>query len=285
MKAVAAVVGAVLCGLFILGGAGYWYLSHRAKPVVQQVEIPDITVTFPEGWRTEEMALRLKKSGVVPTAGAYLAAVQDHAAAAVLPAAIRLPAGTPLTGFLFPDTYRFQPATPPAAVVAKQLATFVSRTKDLALTYDDVVLASIVEREAKFDADRAGIAGVYANRLARGMALEADPTVQTAKLAALQPQCETADGIDVAACADIDWWPTVLRGDLQGYKADANTYVHAGLPPQPICNPGLASLEAAANPAKHAYYYFMTDADGHAHFAATLAEHNANVARYRSPAT
>jgi UPF0755 protein len=271
-----------LLGLGIVGAVGYWYFRHSFRaPEIQPITILDQKITFPEGWRTEEMALRLKEKGVLTSAGAYLSVSQSTATAPELRTAFQIPADAALTGFLFPDTYRFLLGADAAVVVQKQVATFQNRTADLKLTYQTVILASIVEREAKFDDDRPLIAGVYANRLKKGMALEADPTVQIAKLAVQQPSCLTSAGIDSQACQSIDWWPTVLRSDLQGIKSPFSTYLNTGLPPQPICNPGLASLEAAASPATSDYYYFFSDQEGHAHFAKTLAEHNANVAKYR----
>ncbi len=276
-KALILLVVLVVGGILALAGAYTWYRAHRSPVVHELPPVTEYTVTFPEGWRTEEMALRLKESGVLATAASYLTAaagpVQTLAARG-----ITVLTGSNLTGFLFPDTYRFLPDTDPDTVVAKQVATFLTRTDGLMLTYDDVILASIVEREAKFDDDRAAIAGVYANRLKIGMGLQADPTVQYA-LANTVDDCTAA--IDTAACAGKAWWRELTRADINDTVSPYNTYKQAGLPPTPICNPGLASLKAAAEPAAHGYYYFVTDKDGHAHFAATLAEHNRNVATYR----
>ena len=281
MKALWIGFGSICLGLLLLVGAGYWYVRHRQVSIPSAIIIPEQTVTFPEGWRSEEMAVRLKQKGLVASEGSYLTLLQSAATAPELRSAFAIPADAPLTGFLFPDTYRFLATTDAQTVIQKQTATFQSRTASLSLTYDDVILASIVEREAKFDDDRPLIAGVYANRLKQGMALEADPTVQVAKFASEHATCSTAAGIDSTDCQSVDWWPTVLRADLQGIKSPFNTYLNPGLPPQPICNPGLASLEAAVSPAAHAYYYFVSDTEGHAHFATTLAQHNANVAKYR----
>jgi UPF0755 protein len=283
MKKLFWLVLALVCfGLGIVGVAGYWYFQHYLNTsVVQTIVIPDQKITFPEGWRTEEMAQRLQEKGVLASAGAYLSVTQSAVTAPELRVAYKIPANAPLTGFLFPDTYLFLLSTDATDVVQKQIASFQSRTADLKLTYDTIILASIVEREAKFDGDRSQIAGVYSNRLKIGMALQADPTVQIAKFATQNLDCLTAAGIDSQACQNIDWWPTVLRSDLQGIKSPYNTYLNPGLPPQPICNPGLASLEAASAPAEHDYLYFVSDKEGHAHFAKTLAEHNANVAKYR----
>ena len=127
---------------------------------------------------------------------------------------------------------------------------------------DLVILASIVEKEALLDEERPTIAGVFANRLRRGMKLDADPTVIYAvKLRG-------------------DWDGNLRKGDLS-YDSPYNTYVRAGLPPGPICSPGLASLLAAAAPAEVPYFYFVSRNDGSHVFASTLREHNRNVDRWQ----
>ncbi len=279
MKVVLLVLAAIGVGALLCLGGAWYYLKQRqvSTPVVEPV--PEVAVTFPEGWRSEEMALRLVEKGILRRPSEYLQAADI--ASSEIRETYGLPAGASLAGLLFPDTYRFELATPASVVIEKQLAAFMARTAEIRLTYDTIILASIVEREARFDEDRAPIAGVYTNRLTAGMPLQADPTVQFAKAASLGADCLTSTGIDAPGCAGFDWWPTVLRADLQGIESPFNTYRVTGLPPEPICNPGLASLVAAATPADHDYVYFVTDKDGHAHFAKTLAEHNANVAKYR----
>ena len=135
-----------------------------------------------------------------------------------------------------------------------------------------ITLASIVEREAKMPSERATIASVYLNRLAKDMPLQADPTVQYA--------VATRDG---QAAARYDYWRNLSPDDLSIASA-YNTYAHPGLPPGPICNPGEASIRAVLQPAQTDYLYFVADTDGSGThlFAKTLDEHNANVARLRT---
>ncbi len=121
-----------------------------------------------------------------------------------------------------------------------------------------MTLASIVEKEAQLDEERPVIAGVYRNRLDRGIGLYADPTV----IFALK-QLGTWDG-------------DIRRRDLE-LDSPYNTYRYPGLPPGPICSPGLASLLAAATPADVPYIYFVSRNDGTHVFAETLREHNRNV--------
>lgn len=135
--------------------------------------------------------------------------------------------------------------------------------------YQAVTLASIVEREAVIPDERPLIASVFLNRLRKGMYLNADPTVQYAL--GYQKQGHT-------------WWKRPLLLEDLDVDSPYNTYRHPGLPPGPICNPGLDSLKAVANPAHTDYYYFVANdvaGDGSHVFAKTLEEHQANIKKYR----
>jgi UPF0755 protein len=128
-----------------------------------------------------------------------------------------------------------------------------------------VTIASLVERETAVDTDRPLVASVFLNRLAKNMPLQTDPSV--------------IYGLELAG----KWRGTIYASDLTR-NTPYNTYLHAGLPPGPVANPGMPSLRAAMDPAKTNYLYFVaagTDAQGHALFAETLDEHNRNVAAYR----
>ena len=132
-----------------------------------------------------------------------------------------------------------------------------------------VTLASIVEREAAIPAEQPIIASVYLNRLRVNMPLQADPTVQFAVASA-----------NLAEALGYGYWKHELsRGDLQ-FQSPYNTYVYRGMPPGPICSPGLAALEAIANPASTEYLFFVAKGDGSHVFAKTDTEHAANVERY-----
>lgn len=257
--------------------AGSYTLTKEASSL-ENIEpllrgaVAEQSITLPEGLRIAEIARRLAAAGIVSADALLAAAVYDPTHQS-LPVSTTLKTGTLLEGFLFPDTYRFHRSTPALAVVDRLLETYRERTAALKPTYDQLILASIVEREAKFDEDRSLIAGVYTNRLRLGMALQADPTVQYAQANAL---CTEA----FDRCHLEDWWSPPAPADLLSLDSPYNTYRVTGLPPGPISNPGLASIEAAVHPAVHQFFYFVTDAEGHAHFAQTLAEHNANVARY-----
>lgn len=179
------------------------------------------------------------------------------------------PDATSLEGFLFPDTYRLTPGTPPSRVAATMVQNFRDKFGDKIAFISTglsvnatVTLASIVETEARLPAERPVIASVYMNRVARNMPLQADPTVIYAmKLAG-------------------EWDGNIQREDLR-MESPYNTYAQRGLPPGPIASPGLASLEASANPARTDYLYFVSRNDGSHVFSRNLAEHNRNVQEYQ----
>jgi len=181
-------------------------------------------------------------------------------------------AATNLEGFLFPDTYRFPRGASPAAIADALVARFRAvweRAVTAKRAADDrrpprevVILASLVEKEARADEERPLVAAVYANRLRRGMGLYADPTI--------------IYGLKLAG----EWDGNIRRRDLEA-DSPWNTYRRAGLPPGPICSPGEASLAAAAAPADVDYLYFVSRNDGTHVFSGTLAEHNRNVDRWQ----
>lgn len=174
-----------------------------------------------------------------------------------------------LEGFLFPDTYKLTPGTPPARIAAVMVQNFRQKFGDqLAFistglsVHETVTLASIVETEARLPAERPIIASVYLNRIRKKMRLQADPTV--------------IYGLKLSG----RWDGNIRKGDLQ-LDSPYNTYRNAGLPPGPIASPGLASLKAAANPAKTSFLYFVSRNDGSHVFSGSLAEHNRHVQEYQ----
>ncbi len=181
------------------------------------------------------------------------------------------PMATDLEGYLYPDTYHFSRGTSPAEIVATMLRTFRQRFSEVEpllrgpkrrTVREIVTLASIVEKEAQVGDERARIAGVYANRLRIGMGLYADPTV-------------------IYAFKRMgDWDGNLRKSDLK-IDSPYNTYVYPGLPPGPICSPGVASLIAAADPAESKELYFVSRNDGTHVFAENLRDHNRNVNRWQ----
>jgi UPF0755 protein len=174
-----------------------------------------------------------------------------------------------LEGYLFPDTYKFDPGTSAATIVKAMVANFRKHWGSELATittglnpHQTVTLASIVETEARLPQERPVVASVYMNRVRRRMLLGADPTVIYAmKLAGR-------------------WNGNIRKADLQ-MASPYNTYRTPGLPPGPIANPGLASLRAAAAPATTPYLYFVARNDGSHVFATSNEEHNRNVEKYQ----
>lgn len=240
-----------------------------ATEVIQHLIRGDVVthpVTLVEGLTLDDTAAALSNAGFGETSE-FLRLMRSPARIDDLD-----PDATSLEGYLFPDTYRFARGTAPAEIVDTLVKTFRQRFEDeiqpllgenvSASVHDVVTLASIVEKEAALDSERAVIAGVYRNRLDRGIALYADPTI----IYALQLAGR--------------WNGNLTRQDLQ-IDSPYNTYLHAGLPPGPICSPGLASLRAAAAPADVPYLYFVSRNDGSHVFSSSLREHNRNVARWQ----
>lgn len=174
-----------------------------------------------------------------------------------------------LEGYLFPDTYKFDPGTPVPTIVKAMVANFRRHWgEEMAFIttglspHQTVTLASIVETEAQLPQERPIVASVYVNRVRRRMLLGADPTVIYAmKLAGR-------------------WNGNIRRADLQ-MDSPYNTYRKPGLPPGPIANPGLASLRAAAAPSTTPYLYFVARNDGSHVFATSNEEHNRNVEQWQ----
>lgn len=236
----------------------------------------ELVIRLTEGWRREQMAAEIDTLTDVPFSGAEFVALTEPGAL-VLPEVTfssELPPGATLEGFLFPDTYRLPRDATAADLVTRMLTTFDERVtaqmradaivSGLSL-YDVVTLASIVEREAVVPDERPTIASVYLNRLSIGMRLEADPTVQYA----MGYQPDTGQ-----------WWNLGLtQDDYTTVQSPYNTYLNEGLPPGPIANPGLDSIEAVIYPVQTNYFFFRAACDGSgAHiFATTFEEHVANA--------
>lgn len=179
------------------------------------------------------------------------------------------PQAESLEGYLFPDTYKFNPGTPAKVIVAAMVQNFRKNfggemayiTTGLDL-HQTVTLASIVETEARLPQERPIVASVYLNRLRKHMLLGADPTVIYAMKLANR------------------WNGNIRKDDLQ-IDSKYNTYRFPGLPPGPIANPGAASLRAAAAPATTEFLYFVAKHDGSHAFSTNIEEHNRNVELYQ----
>ena len=249
--------------------AGEYRFEHPAR--VDEVyrrlargDVYTIALTIPEGANLFDVAARVEAAGLGPRVGFLAAAKQQTALIATLD-----PHAVSLEGYLFPSTYRFSRHVSAAAMLRTMVRQFEAEAAALGISASDahrvVTLASLVERETPIPSERPLVASVFINRLAQGMPLETDPSVI---YAALQHGAYRG---------------AIYQSDLH-YDSPYNTYLHAGLPPGPICNPGLVSLRAALQPPRTDYLYFVaagSDPSGHSLFAATLAEHQRNVQAYR----
>ena len=218
--------------------------------------------TIPEGYTLEQIANSLEKQGIVE-AGEFWAALKTTELGWKFP--------KDLQGYLFPSTYEFPYQCTGEQAVRQMASQFRASVEPLMEKYKDtaplnlketMVLASLVEREAQVDSERALIAGVYINRIKKGMKLECDATVQ---FALGKPKA------------------VLLYKDLE-IRSPYNTYRHKGLPPGPIAAPGLASLEAAFNPKKSDFIFYVRNDiknDGSHVFGRNYSEHQSNIYKYQ----
>jgi UPF0755 protein len=229
-------------------------------------DVYTVTLVIPEGFNIFDIASAVAAAGLDSQENFLRAEQQDTDLIAQW-----TPSGSAaamsLEGYLFPDTYKFSRHAAAVQILRTMVKRFGQQAVRLGMRGDDVArtvtMASLVEKEVHIDTERPKVASVFENRLAAGMPLQTDPAVIYASL------------------LRGTWTGVIHQSELRSDSA-YNTYTHVGLPPGPICNPGVASLEAVLHPAKTDYLYFVADARGATRFASTLAEHNADVAAYRA---
>lgn len=217
--------------------------GDSASTILEQIskgKFKVVRVTIKEGWWASDIETELAEEKKMSQMVGFAAAAKQF------------------EGYLFPDTYDFKVDETIEGVIERLRENFTIRTKELKVDPDVVILASIIEREAKGPSDRAAIAGVYLNRLKRGMRLEADATVQYAKGSS-------------KAIVTVDDYREVI--------SPYNTYLNDGLPPGAIANPGLDSIKAVLSPETHDYLYYF-HAKGETIFSKTYEEHRLKVKQY-----
>ena len=234
--------------------------SFRLNPTMSATEVAgqltlgtlDIWVTIPEGQRVGEIADTLEKT--MPNySSSWEAELGKH------------------EGYLFPDTYLFPKDSTVDVVITIMTKNFDEKYKTLDTSKvnfskeEIVTLASLIEREAKHAEDRPLVSSVIHNRLSLGMQLDIDATIQYA-LGYQQNEKR--------------WWKKSLTNDDKEVISLYNTYIRAGLPPGPIANPGLSSLEAAISPKQTDYLYYISDSSGINRYAETFEQHQENISRY-----
>jgi len=245
-------------GVYQLSPA-YWL--PKVASTIASGSTANVTITIPEGYTLEQVA-ELAASKGVASQDEFLATAKnfppDYDFLKVKPAA------NSLEGFLFPDTYRLIKGDATEAIRmmldnfgVKYQSEIKPNLGDKNL-YEVLTVASLVEKEAKTQTDREQIARVLYNRLAKGMKLDVDATVRY---------------------AINDWKKALAKEDLS-IDSPYNTRRYAGLPPTPICNPGMAAIKAALQPPPSDYYYYLTDYQGVTHYAKTLQEHADNKLKY-----
>jgi UPF0755 protein len=247
--------------------------AHDSKSSAPPAPPPVVKVLIPEGKTRQQIAQIAAADGLK---GNYRLA--SRRSSLLNPVAYGAPSATPdLEGFLFPATYDMDPGAPVTRLVQEQLVAFhenfgvseIARARALHVTpYQLLIVASMVEREAQIPGDRPKIAAVIYNRLAAGMPLGIDASIYYA--------VELASGIPT--------YTQELSEAQLHIDSPYNTRTHVGLPPTPISNPGVASIEAAAHPAHVSYLYYVAGADGCGEqvFSNTLAQFEVNAAAYKA---
>jgi peptidoglycan lytic transglycosylase G len=271
----------VYSGLDTTIQAGEFELSPKMSAIeivwaLQDATPTEVTFHILPGWRMEEIADALPTSGLEFTRRSLLDLANQPAAylsPETTPLLSQLPPDATLEGFLYPDSYRLPRIISVQAFIKTLLDDFQLKVdrqlqdgfqrQGLSL-YQAVTLASIIQREAVLEEEMPMIASVFYNRLNSGMSLDTDPTVQYAL------------GYDLI---ERTWWKNPLSLDDLQVNSSYNTYLHPGLPPGPISNPGLSALKAVAFPAQTGYFYFRMACDnsGRHNFAVTFKQHQQNA--------
>ncbi len=247
-------------GSYIFGGrANLWQTVSRLRDGKSEA----IVITFPEGMSLYKTLKKIDRSGLMPYDSLYASATD--------PVLIKRLTGfdlPSLEGFLYPETYSFSIDMCADSILALQTAQFFKRVRAEGIDpanipdfYNKLILASIVEKESGPAGEREVIAGVFMNRLARGMRLQSCPTV------------------------DYILEPKGIKREVLSYRetqisSPYNTYMNAGLPPTPIANPSVASIKAVLNPEQSSYLYFFADRKGKNIFSKSYEEHLQKQKRY-----
>lgn len=227
--------------------AGVYELAPSMSTATIASELTDghdtqLTFLIPEGFRIEQIAARAQESLNIP-AKDFIAAAKGQ------------------EGYLFPAKYYFAAGTTADQVVKRMRNTFTQNTDTLTVSPDAVIIASLLEKETKGDDEKPVVAGILKKRMANGWPLQLDAT------------------ISYIAGSSKEWWPETTVADRKRPSV-YNTYLHPGLPPAPICNPGLAAIKAAITPQDSPYWFYLHDKQGVIHYAATDAEQQANIVKY-----
>ncbi len=247
-------------GSYIFGGkANLWQTVSR----LQDGKSEAINITFPEGLSLYKTCMKIDRSGLIPF-DSLMASATDPILVKRL-TGMDIPS---LEGFLYPETYSFSITLSADSILATQTTEFFKRLSTAGINpaaipdfYSKLILASIVEKEAGPSGERELIAGVFLNRLNRGMRLQSCPTV------------------------DYIMEPKGVKKDVLSYRdtqipSPYNTYMNSGLPPTPIANPRIESIQAVLHPKQSSYLYFFADRKGKNIFSSSYEEHLQKQRRY-----
>lgn len=242
-------------------------LKEIVQELVQHNLVNEKIVTFPEGWTSQEMALHLENLGLVKKEDFLRAVNSPSIFVSQFDFLQDKPTSASLEGYLFPDTYRFYLKTTAEDIIKKMLNNFgtrfspeiVEEIKRQKKTFFEILtLASLVEKEASIEEDRRLIADIFWRRLAKNIPLQ--------------------------SCATINYILGTSKRNLSFEETRTpspyNTYLHSGLPPGPINNPGLVSIRAVLRPKKNNYWFFLATKEGETIFSQTKEEHDKNKAIY-----
>ena len=235
--------------------AGDFRLNSNMAPreIAQQFThgASDLKVTLIEGWRREEIAEKFSQVGLENFNRKEF-----------------LESTAGLEGKLFPDTYFLSRKADTVQIISLLTKTFDKKAGSI--SEQNLILASLVEREVPHEDDRPVVAGILQKRLAAGWPLQVDATIQ---YLVGNTRCRRQP-------ENCDWWPNGLTASDLKINSSYNTYLNLGLPPTPICNPGLSAIKAVLNSIPTDYWYYLSDKSGNTHFAKTAEEHNQNIQKY-----
>lgn len=225
--------------------AGVYQIGPSAPPwfiaqVLTNGRDEEIRLTIPEGYRVEQIA-ELAEQHLGIMRSEFLLQAKKY------------------EGELFPDTYAIAKGTNAEELTQRLRDNFEKKVGEV--DQQALILASLIERETKHEDEKTTVAGILTKRMKSGWPLELDATVQYAR-------GKTGD-----------WWPQTTLADRR-VKSSYNTYLNLGLPPTPICNPGVPAIKAVQNPTDSPYWFYLHDPQGNIHYAKTVAEHNLNIDKY-----
>ncbi len=266
LKKINIIIAVAIC-LLITGviGGSLWFYRQETRQEQMEVAYKKIKVTIPEGLTALQIDDLLYEKGIIKTQGS----IADYDVTSLRVNYPFLEASPNLEGFLFPDTYEFYIGSGTDTVVRKILDNFTEKTSDVfknkipSQIYKELITASLIEEEAPdVESDKRLIASLIERRIYEGMYLNIDAALCYARS---RRGCEGKP----------------LTREDKKIKSGYNTYIYKGIPPTPIANPGLSSIEAVLHPENSDFWYYLSDpATGKTIFSTTLDEHNKNIAKY-----